>query len=143
MRTVSAISAAIGAIGATLVTYDALNRGSRHGLTRANNEEGKELADVFMSHQSGSDSTVIEKLKKMYREYLLDDDTMSQFSAVKNVIFNCAYEMAKSALPLILATGAIVGGLKGRVYGTISAGLLLVGGVKVVFDDVLGNDKYV
>lgn len=142
MRPANFISATIGALGATLVTYDALNRGARHGLTQTANGEGKHLADVFMSHQSGNDSTVVEKLKKMYREFLLDDDSMTQFSAVKNVFSNCVYEMGKSALPLVLATGAIVGGLKGRLYGTLSAGLLLIGGAKVLFSDVFGIGKH-
>ena len=133
------IARTIGAASLLLIGYDALNTGASLGFAEAKNEESAMSADTFIKHQSSNTrSELLEKAKKGYREFLLDNEIIPLWFKTKNLFFSIGEKLLEYTIPIVLSLGALK---FNNIFGKICACGLAVIGAKTLFGEILGKGK--
>ncbi|MFH0703254.1 MAG: hypothetical protein V2B14_06965 [bacterium] len=137
---ISDSSKVIGMLSLGLYTLHSITRGVRMGNRRTKRQMGQFLTDTFVMHQfAPKENILIEKVKKAWNNYIFDENMLTYFAKIVNVLSSCVKETVKNTVPFALALGAAF--VNQPLVSGICASILLVLGGKVLLKDVLGFNK--
>jgi hypothetical protein len=144
------VSKAIGAGTLALIGYETIETAQRKANMETKKSMGKDLADLYISHQSsGTESGIINDLKKKYREMATDSKEYPFIVGIGHFFSNFGGNIINSIVPIGLGVGALLsntrsGFLSGPVprwiSGACAIGLGLLAS-KEVLSEVLGIGK--
>ncbi|HSA07184.1 MAG TPA: hypothetical protein P5556_08380 [Candidatus Gastranaerophilales bacterium] len=136
-----------GALAGLIALYRIFTDGPHKGLEHANEEMGKDYADLFIkAGKSSKHSHFLEVIKEPVTLFLFDSSVHPAYVKTKNVIFSTAMETVNNAITLSAAAGAIAAPMLlnnpiGIGIGAVSTGILLLRGASFILHDVLGVGK--
>lgn len=134
MTLISGMTKAIS-VGTALVAITAISKNTASlGLSDATVQEGEQLLDTFLKHNSGDGDIVREDIKQWWWKVNLDDKIYPNYCKIKGIIKRIPIETSKYALPLGLAAGAWFGG----PVAPICAAALVLLGARFVINEVMG-----
>jgi len=133
----SFVTKAIGIGAAAVVSYDAVSFAHAKAKSLSKMEQTDYIKETLVRHEKETrPHHLMEIIKKAYREFLFDDNSIKIISSAKNHVIETCKEFAASIVPLGLAAGAYL--MSGKLPGKICAGLLIFGALKRISTDVIG-----
>jgi hypothetical protein len=148
----------VGATAAIISAYNVLKDGPEKGMRNTKVELAKNYMDLFVKSQHSSRyCSLIQNMKNFVRTVTFDSPIIPAFVAAKNVVLSTFFESIGHAIPVALSAGAIGAPILfekvallsslpnapviGAGISAVSTGLLLLGGGKILLNDVFGIGK--
>lgn len=135
MNVGSILPKVIGAGALVYTVKDIATTSANNGLISGDAEWAEMSADTFVKQQFADEPSMMkESLKNKWQKHMLDAKTVPGLLTVKGMIKEVAEKTVNNIIPLALGIGALA--TKG-MPSKICAGLVVLGGIKTLFNDVM------